>query len=115
MRPLPVVIAQPAENMPVKVFGLGTVEARVLSKIGFEVGAALVELNADHGDRVEKGDVLARLHGAKQEALVSKAEAGIVNADAALRRAEAAVGNARAVISQKRLNGKAPRWERVWQ
>lgn len=50
MRPLPVEVARPVENVPVQVFGLGTVEARILSKIGFEVGAALVELNADHGD-----------------------------------------------------------------
>ena len=29
------------------MFGLGTTEARVLSKIGFEVGGTLVEINAD--------------------------------------------------------------------
>ena len=54
-RPITVAVVTSAENVPIRVFGLGTVEARVLSKIGFEVGAALVELNADHGDRVTKG------------------------------------------------------------
>lgn len=102
MRPLSVVVAAPAESQPVQVFGLGTVEARITSKIGFEVGAALVELNADHGDRVEKGKVLARLHDTKQVARLAKATAGVVNAEAALRRAEAAVGKARAVLSQKK-------------
>jgi HlyD family secretion protein len=62
LRPLDVAIAPVVENLPVRVFGLGTVEARVLSKIGFEVGAAITELNADHGDQGKQGQVLARLH-----------------------------------------------------
>lgn len=106
MRPLPVEIARPAENVPIQVFGLGTVEARILSKIGFEVGAALVALNADHGDRVKEGDVLARLHSAEQEARVAKARAGMVNAEAAVKMAEAAVGKARAVLAQKKQTNK---------
>src|SRR5690606_29176458 len=89
MRSLPVEVAQRAGNVAVQVFGLGTVEARVLSRIGFEVGAALVELSADHGDRVKKGDVLARLHSGEQEARVAKSRAGVVNAEAALKMAEA--------------------------
>jgi len=102
MRPFPVEVAHPAENVPVQVFGLGTVEARILSKIGFEVSAALVELHADHGDRVKGGDILARLHSAEQEARVAKAGAGVVNAEAAVKMAEAAVGKARAVLAQKK-------------
>lgn len=103
IRPLPVEVARPAENVSVQVFGLGTVEARILSKIGFEVGAALVELNADHGDRVSQGDVLARLHNGEQQARVARAKAGVVNAEAAVQMAEAAVGKARAVLAQKKL------------
>ena len=102
MRPLPVDVARPAGNVPIQIFGLGTVEARILSKVGFEVGAALVELNADNGDRVRKGDVLARLNSAEQEARVAKAKAGIVNAEATIKMAEAAVGKARAVLAQKK-------------
>ncbi len=106
MRPLPVEVARPAENVPVQVFGLGTVEARILSKIGFEVGAALVELNADHGDRVKEGNVLARLYSGEQEARVAKARAGVVNAEAAVKMAEATVGKARAVLAQKEQMNK---------
>ena len=106
IRPLPVEIARFTENVPVQVFGLGTVEARILSKIGFEVGAALVELNADHGDWVKKGDVLARLHSNEQEARVAKAKAGMINAQAAVRMAEAAVSKARAVLAQKKQTNK---------
>ncbi|WP_417463281.1 efflux RND transporter periplasmic adaptor subunit [Kordiimonas sp.] len=99
MRPLPVTIAPPAKNVPVQVFGLGTIEARILSKVGFEVGAALLEINADHGDRVKKGYVLARLHSAEQEARVAKAKAGMINMEAAVKKAESAVGKARAVLA----------------
>jgi HlyD family secretion protein len=103
IRPLPVEVARPAEAVPVNIFGLGTVEARILSKIGFEVGAALVELNADHGDRVSQGDVLARLHNGEQQARVARAKAGVVNGEAAVKMAQAAVGKARAVLAQKKL------------
>lgn len=106
MRPLTVEVARPSENVPVKVFGLGTVEARILSKIGFEVGAALVELTADQGDRVKEGEVLARLHSADQKARVAKAKAGVANAEAVMRMAEAAVDKARAVLAQKRQTNK---------
>jgi HlyD family secretion protein len=105
-RPLPIEVARPADHVPVEVFGLGTVEARILSQVGFEVGAALVELNADHGDRVKAGDVLARLHSAEQEARVAKARAGMVNAEAAVRTAEASVGKSRAVLAQKKQANK---------
>src|SRR3546814_17307277 len=67
MRPLPVEVVRTTDRVPVEVFGLGTVEARILSRVGFEVGAALVELTADHGDRVKQGEVLARLHSGEQE------------------------------------------------
>ncbi len=102
MRPLPVEVVRPAENVPIKVFGLGTVEARILSRIGFEVGAALLELHADHGDEVKEGEVLARLHSAEQEARLAKAGAGVVKAVAAVKMAEAAIGKARAVLAQKK-------------
>jgi HlyD family secretion protein len=100
-RPIAVPVASVEENVSVRVFGLGTVEARVLSKIGFEVGAALVELNADHGDRVAKGDVLARLNSGEQEAKVAKARAALLVADASIARAEANLEKARAVLAQK--------------
>jgi HlyD family secretion protein len=101
MRPLSVEVVRPVESTPVDVFGLGAVEARIISKIGFEVGAALVAVNADHGDQVMSGAVLARLHSAEQDARVARARAGVLNAEAAVRRAEASVGKARAVLAQK--------------
>lgn len=106
VRPVAVVVAAPEAEVPVRVFGLGTVEARVLSKVGFEVGGALVELHADHGDRVRQGDLLARLHSGEQEARVVKAQAGVVMAEAAVKKAETAAGKARAVLAQKQQTNR---------
>jgi HlyD family secretion protein len=83
LRPLDVMVTPIVEDVPVRVFGLGTVEARVLSKVGFEVGAAITELNADHGDVVEQGQVLARLHATQQLAKVARAEAAVLSAEVA--------------------------------
>ncbi len=44
LRPIRVVVAQAQSNVAVQVFGLGTVEARVLSKVGFKVSGILVDL-----------------------------------------------------------------------
>ena len=100
-RPISVEVASVEDNVVVRVFGLGTVEARVLSKIGFEVGATLVELNADHGDSVTKGQVLARLGHGEQEAKVAKARAALQIAEVNIGRAEANLEKARAVLAQK--------------
>lgn len=101
IRPVSLDVATVVDTVPVRVFGLGTVEARVASKVGFEVGAALVELTSDHGDRVMKGAVLARLHASEQEAKVARAKAGLLGAEVALSKSEAAVRKAGAVLAQK--------------
>lgn len=101
-RPIAVTVAAEAQKVPIRVFGLGTVEARVLSKIGFEVGATLVELAVDHGDRVTKGQVLARLATAEQEAKVAKARAALAIAEVNIQRAAANIEKAQAIFDQKR-------------
>jgi HlyD family secretion protein len=101
LRPIEVSVAPVAENVPVRVFGLGTVEARVLSRIGFEVGAAITELNADHGDVVTNGQVLARLHGTQQEAKVARAKAAALSAEVAVKKADANTAKARAILAQR--------------
>ncbi len=100
-RPISVQVAVPERDVPVRVFGLGTVEARVRSNVGFEVGATLVELHADHGDRVKKGDVLARLNPGEQEDKVAKAQASLAIAAAGIAKSEANLKKVRAVLAQK--------------
>ena len=106
VRPVSVPVVRAEQNVPVRVFGLGTVEARVVSKVGFEVGAALTELTVDHGDHVKKGDVLARLHATEQDSKVAKSEAMLLSAEVGVRKAEANVEKARAILAQKQEANK---------
>lgn len=105
-RPLPVHVAILEKNVSIAVFGLGTVEARILSKVGFEVAGALAGLDADHGDKVQAGMPLARLASAQQEARLTKAQAGVLKAEAALKVAEAGVARARAILAQKKVSSR---------
>lgn len=106
LRPIRVEVVVAEDHVPVQVFGLGTVEARVLSKVGFEVAGSLIELTADHGDRVAKGTVLARLHSAEQQARVAKAEANVQQARATLNQARVRVARARAVLAQRQQTNR---------
>jgi HlyD family secretion protein len=101
-RPVAVEVVAEEHDVPVRVFGLGTVEARIRSDIGFEVGATLVELNADEGDRVEQGELLASLTQGEQQAKVEKARAALLVAEASVDKANANLGKTRAISAQKK-------------
>jgi HlyD family secretion protein len=96
LRPVSVQVAQAASDVPVQVFGLGTVEARVTSQVGFKIAGVLVDLRADVGDRVAKGAVLARFDDGEQRAQVARANAAVQQAEANLQRATASVEKASA-------------------
>ena len=101
VRPLPVAVVAPEQDVPIRIFGLGTVEARVLAKVGFEVGAALDEIVVDHGDSVTRGMKLARLRTAEQAARVARAEATVAIAEASAVQAEANLDRAHAVLAER--------------
>ncbi len=96
LRPVKVEAAGVQRDVAVQVFGLGTVEARVTSKVGFKVSGVLVELRTDVGDRVAKGAVLARLDDREQSAQVARAKAAVEQTEANLQRAKASVDKAQA-------------------
>ncbi len=100
-RPILVTIAPFETDVPIQVFGLGTVEAQTLSRIGFETAGTLVELNADHGDTVKAGTVLARLQSREQEARVVQARAAVAQAKAGVEQSEASIQRAETVVKQK--------------
>jgi HlyD family secretion protein len=108
-RPLTVPVAVVMRDVPVTVFGLGAVEARILSRIGFEVQGTLVEVVADHGDRVPAGAPLARLSSASQEARLARAEAAVLSAEAAAARAEAQRERAEVVLAQRQSTARRRR------
>jgi HlyD family secretion protein len=108
LRPIKVQVARVERDVPVQVFGLGTVEARVQSKIGFKVSGVLVDLAADVGDCVTKGAVLARLDSreegarlARAKAAVEQAEANLQRATASLEKAEANYANAKSINERR--------------
>ena len=91
LRPVNVQVSQVERNVVVQVFGLGTVEARVTSQVGFKVAGILVDLRADVGDRVANGTVLARLDDREQRAQVDRAKAAVEQAEANLEKSTASV------------------------
>lgn len=91
------VSVDPVRRQPVAatVAGTGVVEAWQEATIGAETsGLVLAEVLVSEGDRVERGQVVARLDGALLEAQMAESDAAIRSAAATLRDAEAA--NARA-------------------
>lgn len=99
LRPVEVFVTPESSSADVKVFGLGTVEARVVSKLGFKIAGIVVELRADQGDRVARGTVLARLDSREQEARVAKAQASIRQAEANFAKAQASGAKAQANLT----------------
>jgi len=101
LKPIDVVVAGREQNVPIEVFGLGTVEARTISELGFEVAGTLMSLHGDFGDAVKKGDVLAELQSREQAARVASARAAAAQARAAAVQADAAVARANVALRQK--------------
>ena len=100
-RPLIVTVAPVEKDVPIQVFGLGTIEAQTVSKIGFETAGTLVELHADHGDTVKAGTLIARLYSREQEAHVAQARAAVVQAQAGIEQAESSIEKADVLLKQK--------------
>lgn len=96
-----VALATVETDVPVRIYGLGSLEARVLSKVGFAIGGTLVELQADAGQLVPKGAVLARLDPAEQRARLAQAMAQADKARAQMSAARAGITKAEANKAQK--------------
>jgi len=105
-QPITVRVAVPETQVPLRIYGLGTVEARVLSKVGFEVGGSLMSLAADAGDRVARGQEIAVLNAAVQEARVERARAALAANSAAQAKAEASRARILAVLAQVQANNR---------
>ena len=109
LRPMSVQVVETEQDVPIQAFGLGTVEAQVLSRVGFEVAGTLIELHADYGDRIARGTLLARLDSREQKARVAQAKAGVAQAESAIRQATATIERAQANLTQKAQANKRRR------
>jgi HlyD family secretion protein len=77
-----------------RLFVSGTLVAREEAQVAARIdGLAIVELDAEDGDRVKEGQVLARLDRTQLDAMLAEN-------DAATRRADAAIDQARSLIAQ---------------
>lgn len=77
---VPVLAAE--SGVEVRVFGIGTVEAQVVSRVGFHVAGKIKGISADQGDVVKSGTLLARLDDDSQRAKLMKSEASVRQAAA---------------------------------
>jgi HlyD family secretion protein len=101
LRPLPVDVLRAHDDVPITAFGLGTVEARVLSRIGFKVAGTISDLRADHGDSVKAGQVLAQIDASEQETRLAKSRAQVASAEAAIQVAQASAKKSETLHSQR--------------
>jgi HlyD family secretion protein len=99
---IPVRVAAPEQNVEVRVFGIGTVEAQVLSRVGFQVSGKLTATPADQGDMVKAGALLARLDDEAQRAKLRKSEAAQRQAAANLAKAQVQRERAEVAYQQKK-------------
>lgn len=83
-------------DLTAQVYGNGTVEAKVVVGVSSKITGRIVELHADQGDRVKRGQLLARLENddvlqqeRQSEAGVKKSAAGLSVEQANLQKAKA--------------------------
>lgn len=99
--PLSVAVAQPERDVEARLFGIGTVEAQVSSRIGFQVAGRIVQLETDQGQILDEGKIIARLDSAVQQARVQKAHVAVQQSETALVRAQALLARAQVNHVQK--------------
>ncbi|MBW4092311.1 MAG: efflux RND transporter periplasmic adaptor subunit [Proteobacteria bacterium] len=101
-RPITVQVAPVAAHVAERVFGLGTIGADVQSAVGFKVAGVINEIDANEGDHVKFGQILARLDARDVEAQIAEARAGVLQAKAAVDKAQGDVLAAQANVTNAR-------------
>jgi HlyD family secretion protein len=95
-------VLAPQTDVEVRVFGIGTVEAQVASKVGFHLAGKIREISADQGDIVTSGTLLARLDDDSQRAKLMKSEASVRQAAANAMKSQAQRDRAEVSYQQKK-------------
>jgi HlyD family secretion protein len=90
-------------DLQAQVYGNGTVEAKLVVGVSSKITGKIVELNADQGDRVKRGQLLARLENDDFIQQQRQAEAGVNRAAANANVEQANLQKARAnlVLAEK--------------
>ncbi len=82
------------------VSGTGKIQPEVNVKISANVAARIIDLRANDGDHVKKGQILVQLDRTRYEAAVTQAKAGLSSAQANLRQAKASLENAKTALER---------------
>jgi HlyD family secretion protein len=106
--PLPpavTVVLAAAHDFIDRLFVSGTLVPRDEAMVGVQIdGLRIVELFADDGDRVTKGQVLARLDRSQLDALLAQNDAAMARADAAIAQAQNQIGQLEAARAQAKAD-----------
>jgi len=90
-----------AQTFVDRLFVSGTVVARDEALVGAQIdGLRIVELLAEDGDRVARGQVLARLDRSQLDALLAENDAALLRADAAIAQARNQIEQSEAMRAQ---------------
>jgi HlyD family secretion protein len=101
--PLPAVSVSPAERREFvdRLFVSGTLVARDEAMVGAPLdGLRLIEILAEDGDQVKKGQVLARLDRSQLDALLAQNDAALQRAQAMIEQAGSQIGQFEASLTQ---------------
>lgn len=93
---------RPATDVEIRAFGVGTVEAQVLSRVGFQVGGKLTAIAVDQGDIVKAGTLLAKLDDSAQRGRAAKSEVILRQTTANLAKVEALRERSETAYQQKK-------------
>ena len=100
LAPIPVTVASVEDiRIAPAVFGIGTVEARFVHRIGPTMAGRVEGVEVHVGDRVAAGQVLGRMDGIDLDERIRALEAAIARAGANLSAAEARIADAEATLS----------------
>jgi HlyD family secretion protein len=88
-------ITQPMEKSDITVTGDGNIEASFHERLTFGSGGRVEEIAVKEGDRVSKGDVLARLDTSALELAEAQAQVALTQAQVALTQAQVALTHAK--------------------
>ena len=90
--PVPIIIAKTAkDNFATDVEAIGTVQAFESTDIMPNVTETITSLHFEDGQRVKKGDLLATLSNAEEQALLSSAKSSLAEEEREIRRLDALV------------------------
>src|SRR5690606_34108087 len=90
-------------DVEMAITSTGTLNPVTTVQVGTQVSGKIVDLYADFNDRVEKGQLIARIDPMLQQQAVREAEAALARAQADLQRAEQEYERNRALYEQKVL------------